>query len=456
MIIDCGSASKQESSSITLLTPPATAAQSTRREVEFETSKEGKIGVETVQIPWEWPRIRQLLDEVSLLTTKRNTTALNTDYESLKRILYPHLPNGKGELRTLIGNAKRYFQMAHRSGTLEAKQALKPYRRRLRALVWATRQKLAVMLCMPNQSNWDPRAYQLFLEFQSNLGQMSRLHFVTVTFTGNPSYQLIKERLRRLKRKLHDEGFHAVPVVSLHPSVQFKGRMHVHLVVWSRRTRSASEERTAVSKCRTFLKSPKSPFGFTKWSPVASRESFLKVFAYMAWNYSQTIKLPKDAQNPIPKRARVLNRPKEVVCGTSWARVEKRSPVTPATVTWNKAVLRYAAANGRSLAGDRRWIWRERRHIREFLEQENWWVPTVTGLDGFTYQVTAAGVDHCQNEIYLVSSEDRGGFYLTEAGLKELARLQAAPGTFMKKPLLNLITGKTAYWFEVHGMYAFM
>jgi hypothetical protein len=285
---------------------------------------------------------------------------------------------------------------------------------------------------------------------------MGRIHFVTVTFTGNPSYDLSKERLRKLKRKLKDNGFEAVQLAAYHPSVKFKGRMHAHLVVWSRRTRSASEEKAAVKKCRAFLKSPKSPFGFAKWSPVANRQSFLKVFAYMAWNYSQTIKLAKGAHNPIPKRARVLSRPNEVVCGKSWIRAEKRPPVTPATVSWNKAVLRYAAANGRALTGDRRWIWRERRHIREFLEPENWWVPAVTGLDGYTYQVTAAGLDHEQNEIYLVSSEERGGFYLTEGGLKELARLQAAPGTFSRKPMLNLITGKNAFWLEVHGMYAFM
>jgi hypothetical protein len=436
---------------------PPLKSSATRHLIEFDTKNEGKIGIEILQNRWDWPQIQRLLDEVFLYSTHiRNTTTLNTNLETLAKNLYPFLPDSKVELKKIIQNAKRYYRSAHRGGTPAAKAILLPYIRQLHALIWAARQKLSVMLCLPNQRQWDIRAYRLFLELQNNLGQMRRAHFVTLTFKGDPSYALIKEQLRKFKRKLNDQGLDAVSVVSLHPGPHTDGRMHAHLLVWTRQTLSASQDKSAVNKCRAFLKSSKSSFGHFKWTPVSNRMSFVKVAAYVSWNYDQTIKLVKGQQNPIPKLARVLSRPKRVVCGRLWARIAKSPLVTPAATSWTKAVARYAAARGRSLAGDRRWIWRERRSIREYLEPESWWEASVTGLDGHTYRVIPAGEDHGGNETYLISSEERGGFYLTDAGLEGLAKLQVAPGALSKNDQLDQTTGKTACCYEVLGMLAFM
>lgn len=433
------------------------STSTTRRLIEFDTSKEGKIVIEILQNPWDWLQIQRLLDEVFLyLTNKRTTTTLNTDLETLKKSLYPYLPDSKVELKKIIQNAKGYYRSAHRGGTPAAKSVLRPYIRQLQALVWAARQKHSVMLCLPNQRQWEIRAYRLFLELQHNLGQMRRVHFVTLTFKRDPSYAMIKELLRKFKRKLSDQGLDSVQVVSLHKSHLFAGRMHAHLLVWTRHSRSDSQDKTAINKCRAFLKSSNSAFGHFKWTPISNRKSFVKVAAYMAWNYDQTIKLVKGPQNPIPKLARVLSRPKRLERGGTWTSVGKAPLVTPATTAWNKALTRYAAAHGRSLTGNRRWVWRERRLVREYLEPEIWGEASVTGLDGHTYRVIPAGEDHCGNETYLVSSEERGGFYLTETGLEGLAKLQVAPGALSKNDKLDLTNGKTAYCYEVLGMLAFM
>ena len=429
--------------------PPAKSSN-TRRVIEFDASREGKIGIAIPQNTWDWPRIQFILDEALSLTDKRNTTVLNADIQSLAFQLYPYLPDAKGVLRTIRTKAKGYYQAAH-YGTPQAKAILRPYRRQLRALVWAARQKLAVALCLPNQRNWDIRAYRLFLEFQFNLGRLSRVHFLTLTFEGNPCYQLIQERTRRLKRKLKDEGFEAVSVVSRHPSTDVEGRMHTHLLVWTRQTRSPSEDTIAVNKCKAALKSSKSPFGSTRWTTASDRQSFLQISAYMAWNYSQTISLAKGTHNPIPRGARVLGRPRRVSCRQMWTSVGKISLNTPAKAAWRSAVSRYAAAAGRPSGGDLRWIWRERRKIREFLEPENWWDVSVSGLDGHTYQVIPAGEDFLGNEIYLLLGDHRG-FYLTESGLEELAALEVAPGALAQNDLLDLTAGKTAYIYDVLGM----
>lgn len=117
--------------------------------------------------------------------------------------------------------------------------------------------------------------------------------------------------------------------------------------------------------------------------------------------------------------------------------------------------MRYSAVHGRSPEDDRRWIWRERRLIREYIEPEPWSDASVTGLDGYTYRVTPEGEDHLGNETYRLSSDERGTFFLTEHGLEELAKLQAIPGVFSKNEGLDLTTGETAFCYEVLGFYIF-
>jgi hypothetical protein len=181
----------------------------------------------------------------------------------------------------------------------------------------------------------------------------------------------------------------------------------------------------------------------------------IREFAYMAKNYSDSLKAPKGAGEQIPKKSRLISRPKESRAGVSWVAVGRISLVTPEKTSWRKAVSRHAAATGRTPEGDRRWVWRERRAIRQWLEPETWWAASVTGLDGYTYRVTPAGVDQLGHEIYALSSDERGTFFLTQYALEGLARLQVMPGCFEKQEKLDLTTGVTAYCLEVLGMYAF-
>ena len=106
--------------------------------------------------------------------------------------------------------------------------------------------------------------------------------------------------------------------------------------------------------------------------------------------------------------------------------------MTPATTAWRRAVDSYAKITGRSSAGDRRWVWRKRRHVRQFLKPDGWWECSITGLDGYTYRIGEPNVDHLGNQTYLLTSEDGRGFYLLEDALEDLAKLQIMPGALTK------------------------
>ena len=196
--------------------------------------------------------------------------------------------------------------------------------------------------------------------------------------------------------------------------------------------------------------------GFTDYQVATDPAAILKVSAYLALNYSRTLKESKGPDNPIPKSAHVVSRPKNSLPGVKWITVGKITPVTRATTSWRLAVSKYAAATGRPFGGDYRWIWPTRRRIREYIEPLGCWEVSVTGLDGYTYRVSPDGVDHVGNEIYLLSSDERGGFYLTQSGLDDLAAFQIEPGALPKNHRLDLTTGKAAYCYEVLGMLAFM
>ena len=131
----------------------------TRREIEFTT---GGIGPDIVMLnPWGWTQIKRLLDEVTPLTTERKSPDSLEGIETLAIRLFGFNPQGKEELRRLRDNAKRYFRQA-RCGRPETREILMPYRRELRALVWATRQRLATTIALVNPHGWDKRAWGLF------------------------------------------------------------------------------------------------------------------------------------------------------------------------------------------------------------------------------------------------------------------------------------------------------
>lgn len=434
--------------------PSSSPTAAKRSAIEFAKPSNPREAIIHDRPVWDWGGIKQLLDQFLSLTTIRSIKSPNTDIERLAQHLYPLLPDAKGELKTLIRGAKRYHAMAQ-IGEPGQRAALAPYRESLRALAKAVRQKLSVVLCRPNLRDWDLRAFRLFMEMQQNLGRFPRLHFVTITIRGVVNYHMFREEFKKKKRQLNDRGFGVLPVFSIHPKGRHPGRLHAHVLVWSLRRRSAKREKADLADIKTSLESPKGTFGSVKWETVTKRESMIREFAYMAKNYSDSLKAPKGAGEQIPKKSRLISRPKESRAGVSWVAVGKISLVTPEKTSWRKAVSRHAAAIGRTPEGDRRWVWRERRAIRQWLEPETWWAASVTGLDGYTYRVTPAGVDQLGHEIYALSSDERGTFFLTQYGLEGLARLQVMPGCFEKQEKLDLTTGVTAYCWEVLGLYAF-
>src|ERR1035437_2977455 len=414
---------------------PATSSASTRLLVEFDTSTDGKICIEILQNSWDWPRIKLLLDQVSSSSDDRKTTDSNADNQCVKesvkvadeklvRRICPLLPGGKGDLREILARVKSWYKLARR-GSLEAKAAIRPYVPQFKALAQEVRARLAEIFCRPNWRDWDKRAYRFYKELQYNLGKFRRVHFLTLTFTGDLIYAQVRRLLKDVTgNHLYRQDFESVEVVGFHPDLTQTGRIHVHLFCWSKRARSIREEKSAIEMVQAAIALTGRGIGFTDYQVASGTAAILRVAAYMALNYSLTLKQAKGPENPIPKGAHVLSRPENSLPGIKWTTVGKISLVTRATTAWRQAVSRYAAATGRPLGGDLRWIWRERRRIRDYIEPLGCWDVSVTGLDGYTYRVIPDKPDHLGEEIYLLSSEERGGFFVTQSALEDLAAFQ--------------------------------
>jgi len=415
-----------------------------RAPIQWETNPTNQLEIDLPN-PWGWPQIRHLLDEVLLLSDVRETT---DSWETQALQLYGFLPEGKHELRRMRNNAKRYFRMGGIGGP--AREVVAPYREKLRALVWAARMKLATVLTTVNPHQWDKRAYGFYLALQNNLGTHRRLHFLTITFRGNPTYAEARDQLRGIsKNLLYRAGFESVEVVAYHPHPGKTPRIHAHLLVWSRERRSYHAEKAARDKVNADLHEGRYGTGLFRLSRV---RDFLLTAAYMSWNYDSSLKLAKGDHNPLPKGARLVSVPKEVRPGQRWTRTGKFSFHTPQMRAWRAAVGRYATATGKDPQGNWQWIWRERRRIRAHLKPEQWRGASVAGLDGFNYTIAAYGEDIMGNETYLLRSDERGGFILTESGLEELGHYDVAARTLSKNDRFDLTTGKHAIWKEVWGL----
>ena len=446
---------------------PTCSLPPTRLPVGFDASTDGKTTIEIAPNPWDWPQIKQLLDYVSSLSDNGETTdsTIENEHDSafikvaiavLANRIAPHLPGGKVALREILAKVKSWTIRARR-GNPEAKAILRPYLLRFMALAQAVRYRLAETFCRPNRRDWDKRAYRFFQELQYNLGKFRRVHFVTLTFAGDPDYARVRKLLKDYTgNHLYRQGFESVEVVASHPEDNKHGRIHVHMLCWSKRTRSLRAERSVLERVQEAVSRAGRGIGFTDYQVASGPAEILKVCAYLAFNYSRTLRQPKGPDNPIPKSAHVLSRPENSLPNIKWIKVGKITPVTRATTSWRLAVSKYAAATGRPFGGDLRWIWRERRRIREYIEPLGCWEVNVTGLDGYTYRVSPDGVDCVGNETYLLLSSERDGFHLTQSGLDDLAAFQIVPGALPKNPRLDLTTGKAPYVYEVFGMLAFM
>lgn len=412
--------------------------------IQWATGSVAKPIEVTTQNSWGWPQIQHLLDEVLLSDRLETTDSLDSSIQKL----YGFLPEGKQKLRRLKNNAKRYYRMGGIGGS--AREEVAPYRKRLKALVWAVRIKLSAVLTAPNPHKWHKRAYGFYLALQHNLGTNRRLHFLTITFPDNPTYGEVRRRFRGItKNLLYRKGFESVDVVAFHPRPGKTPRIHAHLLVWSREQRSYHAEKVARGRVKIALHEGRYGVGFVQLSEV---RDFLKTAAYMAWNYDTSLRLNKGDNNPLPKGARLASAPKEVHPGQKWKRTGKFSFHTPQMQAWRAAVGRYAAATGKTTEGNWQWIWRERHRIYAHLRPEEWHRASVTGLDGYTYRVIPYDEDIMGHETYLLDNDKRGGFILTEHGLAELGRYDAASGALRKNDLHDLTTGEHACWYEVWGL----
>ena len=279
---------------------------------------------------------------------------------------------------------------------------------------------------------------------QTNLGKLPRTYFLTVTFRKRATYEEARKQLKGITGNiLYRAGFESVDVVAWHPKGGNDAHIHAHLIFWNTRPRSRQAESAAVKRVDAALKAGCYGAGSC---PLTETRSFLKTAAYLAYNYDRMLKLAKGPSNPIPKYSKLVRPPKEVLPGRLWTKTGRFSFLTPATKAWRAAVGRYAAATGKAENGCWRWIWRERHRIRAYLQPEEWCGVGVTGLDGFHYRVASYGEDHIGNETYLFSSEERGGFVLTDRGLELVAGYQAACEVLPKNDRLDLTTGKRANW----------
>ena len=144
-----------------------------------------------------------------------------------------------GELKHLQSKAKELYQRAYWQGTVRDREALQPYRKALRVLIWATRYKRGVLATLPNQRGWHDRAYLFYCDLQRNLGKNRNVYSLTITFRRRISYDTYQTRMQRFTANtLKRLGFEAVVVTAYHQKEQWEirgknePRLHAHLLIW--------------------------------------------------------------------------------------------------------------------------------------------------------------------------------------------------------------------------------
>jgi hypothetical protein len=387
---------------------------------------------------WDWPQVESLL---SLLSNIRETT----DSKSLPKLaeaLHGDLPSGKSDLQLLRENLKGFVLRSRGNEVLKARRG------EIWVLLQAVRMKLGSVLCRPNQHSWSKRAYQLMSGIELNLGKIDRVYFATLTFPGNPDYRQARDRVRGVTRNLlYRAGFETLDLIAIHPSEGNPGRLHAHLLLWSGTDRSARAEKRFIEGVRRALADHAYGVGLCKLDEV---ESLPAAAAYMAWNFDRTIKLSKGPHNPVPKGARVLSVPRNLMQDRCWSRAGKFSFHSPAHAAFRAAVARFASDHGCAEDGNWGWIWSQRRQIRETIGGEPWIPPSVTGLDGFTYHVTAYDIDAVGEEVYLLGCPLRErAFILTEHALEELGAREILSGSLEENPALDPTTGLPACLIDI-------
>ena len=397
---------------------------------------------------WTWDRIAALISCAGHLSDISITNVSNLAFT-----LYGYLPDGRVELEELINTSKRLYRRTFR---YSCPAPLRQYRNQLRAVVNAARMKLGTVLTRPNQRGWSKEAWRLYQEIQINLGKRTDVYFGTITFRTLLDYQQTNQNLRDIQRNiLWREGFECVTVIAWHARSRSEvmrygvGRIHAHIMVWSRETRPAREIVGAMRRVRAALTEGRYGTGLFR---LQRPRDFLSAAAYVAWNYDSTKKLDKGEWNPIPCGAKIVRRPRNSAGIERWRRVGSCSFLNPSATAWRTAVERHAEATGRVTSDNLAWIWRERRQIRALLDPPRYRPPSINGLDGFGYTVSPFGEDAEGRECFLLSNDLRGGFILTVEGLAELASMEVGAGVFRQDWRKDLTTGCNAIWRDVWGL----
>ncbi len=402
---------------------------------------------------WDWPRIQQFLHQHVLSNTGEETTQSNLPNPE---DLYGMLPPSMGELKQLQAKAKELYQRSYWQGTIRDREALRPYRAALRVLIWATRYKRGVLATLPNQRGWHERAASFYRDLQKNLGKNRRVYSLTITFRHRLSYETFRTRMQRfVQNTLKRLGFEAVSVTGYHQKEQWElrgqnePRLHAHLLIWPADQQRPEAGERAIDLLGRILDSGRHGIGqHSEPRHCADTKGFLKAAAYLAYNYSQALRMIRGIPaNPIPKGARLARVPQFVRAGVRW-RKAVTTPTTPAREAWRAATRAYGNEMGFNQRGRQHWKWAYRHAIRVRMQPQRYRTATVTGLDGITYRVAPYGQDGDANELYLLTNEARGGFVITAEDLEMLGKVGARCGLVHRNPHFDVVHGKHAYWFR--------
>ena len=375
------------------------------------------------------------------------------------RGLYRYLPSSEREVKELRKNTRDCILWSYRGesrGGDATRRALHPYKEEMWSLLLAINIRLANHLTNPNQNNWDERVCNLFLEIQKNLSSVRPLYFASMTFSRNLTFEQVRENLKAFRNNtLRREGFRSVGLVAFHyvseekwrrrryrgnPSKPREQRLHCHLLFWPEDGRNRADICRGLKKLRWALDRGRHGFGWYRFSKIKNILDFMKRARYMAINYSESLKYQRGNDwNPIPKRSKLLSLPKNEHGNMRWLRVED-DRISTSKRAWEKAVEKYADMMGYDYRGY--WIKMYADRIKELIEPEDWQEPTVSGLDGFDYQITPINPGLEEGQRYMLSNPVRPDVIITEEELKLLGGLEIYPGALPRNPEFHPVQGE--------------
>lgn len=443
------SAERKEISSM----PPESA-----RRVEFEI----RPPVSRAETPWEWmqgvfdrefptPRWKRIFLSYLYLIIKSVPSSSNHDKS---KVLYRHLPKAVGELQRLRRDVMDCLQWSRKS-RLSTRLLTGGYIEDITSLIASINIKIANQLTNPNLNGWDERACVLFVEIQHNLSEVRPLYFATITFAEALDFQAVSSRLTDLRdNTLRRAGFQSVGVISYHAMTPDdyrrarygrdrckarERRLHVHLLFWPDRTADRDHVCRGLKSLRHALDRGRHGVGYYRISKIKGMLDFMKRAAYLAYNYSVSLKYQRGNEwNPIPSGGKLLRLPKNDRRVRRWRRRQDKR-ISTSQRAWEKAVAKYAERMAYDCRGF--WIKQYADRIQELVEPEEWQDPKVNGLDGFEYLISPVPPSG-KEQRYELRNPARSRWMISEEELKELGKLEVYPGALPCNPNIHPLDGE--------------